>query len=73
MKVDINKLMKYHSEASVDLGAINLCDDEDISSSIEEVMVVNEEVNLEELSLDKTTLELKPLPSSLKYAFLDTQ
>ena len=41
-------------------------------------MVVNEEVNIEELKAKslpsyEPTLELKPLPSSLKYALLDVQ
>ena len=34
-------------------------------------MAINEEVDLEELPLDETTMEPKPLPSSLKYIFLD--
>ena len=72
VKVDINKLMKYRSWASKDLGAIDLCDDQDIDACIEEVMAINEESNFEELPLDESTLELKTLPSTLKYAFLDT-
>ena len=72
MKVDINKLMKYPSRVSKDLGAIHLCDDEDIEACIEEIMAINEEVDFEELPLDKPTLELKPLPSTLKYDFLNT-
>ena len=54
VKVDINKLMNYPLWVFEDLGAIDLCDDE-------------------ELPLVELTLELKPLPSSLKYTFLDTQ
>ena len=57
--------MKYPSCASKELGAINGC--------IEEVMTIDEEANLEELPLDEPTLELKTLPSTLKYAFLDTK
>ena len=71
MKVDINKLMKYPSQAFEDLDAINLCDDEDIEAFIEEVMAINEEANFEEVPLDKPTSELKIVPSTLKYAFLD--
>ena len=73
MKVDINKLMKYPSRASEDMGAIDICDDQDIDACIEKVIAINEEANFEELPLDESTLELKPLSSTLKYAFLDTQ
>ena len=58
---------------SIPLKKRDLYDDEEIEACIEEVMTVNEEVDLEDLSLIKPTLELKPLPSSLKYAFYDTQ
>ena len=73
MKVDITNLIKYPSQASEDLGAIDICDDQDIDACIEKVMTINEETNFEELLLDKSTLELKPLPSTIKYTFLDTQ
>ena len=36
-------------------------------------MIIDEEENFEELPLDKRTLELKTLPSTLKYAFLDEE
>ena len=72
MKVNINKLMKYPSWVSKYLGAIDICDDEEIKARIEEVRSVNEESDLEELPLVEPTLELKPLPSSLQYNFLDT-
>ena len=72
MKVVINKSMKYPSRASEELGVIDLCDDQDIDACIEEVIEMNEEANFEELPLDKSTLELKTLPPTLKYAFLDT-
>ena len=36
-------------------------------------MTINEEANFDELRLDEPTLELKNLPSTLKYAFLDMQ
>ena len=73
MKVDINKLMKYPSRASEDLGAINFADDQDIDACIEEVMMINEEARYEELPMDEPTMELKTLPSTLKYAFLDEE
>ena len=73
VKVNINKLMKYPSQAFEDLGAINLFDDQDIETCIEEVMTVNEGADFEELPLDEPTRELKPLPSTLKYAFLNSQ
>ena len=73
MKVDINKLMKYPSRASEDLGAIDFPDDQDIVACIEEVMIIDEEARFEELPMDKLTLELKMLLSTLKYTFLDEE
>ena len=63
MKVDINKLMKYPSRA----------DDQDIDACVEEVMMIDEEARYEELPMEEPTLELKTLPSTLKYAFLDEE
>ena len=73
VKVNINKLMKYPSQDFEDVGAIDLFDDQDIETCIEEVMTVNEGADFEELPLDEPTEELKPLPSTLKYALLDSQ
>ena len=73
MKVDINKLMKYPSRASDDLGAIDFADDQDIDARVEEVMMIDEEARFEELPIDEPSLELKTLPSTLKYAFLDEE
>ena len=73
VKVNINKLMNYPSQAFEDLGAIDLFDDQDIKTCIEEVMTINEEADFKELPLDEPTGELKPLPSTLKYAFFDSQ
>ena len=73
MKVNIKKLIKYPSQAFQDLGTIDLFDDQDIDACIEEVMMINEEAEFNELSLNEPTLELKPLFSTLKYAYLDTQ
>ena len=72
VKVNINKLMKYPSQAFKDLGAIDLFDDQDIETCIKEVMTINEEADFKELALDEPIEELKPLPSTLKYAFLDS-
>ena len=71
MKVDINKLMKYPSRASEDLGAIYFADDQDINACVEEVIMIDEEARFEELPMDEPSLELKTLPSALKYTFLD--
>ena len=73
VKVDINKLMKYPSRASEDSGAIDFADDQDIDACIEEVMMIDEEARYEELPMNEPTLELKTLPSTLKYAFLDEE
>ena len=73
MKVDINKLMKYPSRASEDLGAIDFADDQDIDACISKVMMVHEEARYDELPMEEPTLELKTLPSTLKYAFVDEE
>ena len=73
VKVYINKLMKYPSQTSEELGAINFSNNQDINACIEEAMTMDKEENFEELPLDEPTLELKTLPSTLKYAFLDTE
>ena len=72
VKVNINKLMKYPLQAFEDLDAIDLFDDQDIETCIEEVMTIKEEADLKELPLDEPIGELKPLPSTLKYVFLDS-
>ena len=71
MKVDINKLMKYPSRASENLGAIDFSEDQDIDACVEEVMMIEEKTRFKELPMDEPTLELKTLPSTLKYTFLD--
>ena len=73
MKVDINKLMKYPSRSSEDLGAIDFADDQDIDACVEEVMMIDEEARYDELPMAEPTLELKTLPSTLKYVFLDEE
>ena len=73
VKVDINKLMKYPSRASEDLVVIDFADDQDIDACVEEVMMIDEEAKFEELPMDEPSLELKTLPSTLKYTFLDEE
>ena len=57
MKVDINKLMKYPSRASEDLGTIDFTNDRDIDAYVEEIMIINEKARIEELPMDESTLE----------------
>ena len=73
VKVDIKKLMKYPSRASEDMGAIDFTGDQDIDACIEEVMMIVEEAKFEELPMEEPSLDLKALPSTLKYAFLDEE
>ena len=73
VKVDINKLMKYPSRASKDLGTIDFADDRDIDACVEEVMMIDKEARYDELPMEEPTLELKTLPSTLKYAFFDEE
>ena len=76
MKVSINKLMRHPSHESDEVGVVDIYEDTEISSCIEETMVAIEDKSFEELEDDpfpsgETTPELKQLPSMLKYAFLD--
>ena len=73
MKVNINKLMKYPSRAAKDLGTIDFANDQEIDACVEEVIIIDEEARYEELPVDEPTLELKTLPSTLKYTFLDEE
>ena len=61
VKVNINKPMKYPSQAFEELGAIDFSDNEDIDACIE-VMIIDKEARFEELPLEEPTLELKTLP-----------
>ena len=70
VKVNVNKLRKYLSQAFKDLGAIDLFDDQDIETCIEEVMTINEEADFNELPLDQPTEELKPLSSQVCFSWL---
>ena len=65
--------MKYPLQASDDLGAIDFADDQDIDACVEEVMMIDEEARFEELPMDEPSLELRTLPSTLKYAFIDEE
>ena len=60
-------------QASENLGTINFSEDQDIDACIKEVTMIHEEARFEELPRDEPTLELKTLPSTLKYAFLDEE
>ena len=73
MKFDNNKLIKYSSRASEDFDNIDFSNDQDIDACIEEVMMINEEARFEELPLEEPTLEIKTLPSTPKYAFLNEE
>ena len=76
MKVSINKLMRHPSHESNEVGAVNIYEDPEISSCIKEMMAAIEDRSFEEPEDDpfpsgETAPEQKPLPSTLKYAFLD--
>ena len=76
MKVSINKLMRHPSHESDEVGAVDIYKDPEISSCIEETMATIEDESFKEPEDDpfpssKTAPERKPLPSTLKYAFLD--
>ena len=78
MKVSINKLMGHPSHEFDEVGALDIYKDPEISSCIEETMSAIEDGSIEEPEDDpfpsnETTPKLKPLPSTLKYAFLDHQ
>ena len=76
MKVSINKLMRHPSHEFDEVGVIDIYEDPEISSCIEETMAVIEDRSFEEPEDDpfpsgEMAPELKPLPSTLKYVFLD--
>ena len=76
MKVSIKKLMGHPSHEFDEVGAIEIYEDTKISSCIEETMAAIEDKSFEEPEDDpfpscEMPPELKPLPSTLKYAFLD--
>ena len=68
--------MRHPSHESYEVGAVDIYEDPEISSCIEETMAAIEDESFEEPEDDpfpssETAPELKPLPSTLKYAFLD--
>ena len=76
MKVSMNKLMRHPSHESNEVGVIDIYEDPEISSCIKETMAAIEDRSFEEPKDDpfpsgETAPELNPLPSTLKYAFLD--
>ena len=76
MKVSINKLMQHPSHESDEVGAVDIYEDPKILNYIEERMAAIEDESFEAPEDDpfpssEMTPELKPLPSTLKYAFLD--
>ena len=76
MKVSINKLIRHPSHESDEVGAVDIYEDPEISSCIKETMAAIEDMSFEEPEDDpfpsgETAPELKLLPSTLKYAFLD--
>ena len=76
MKVSINKLIRRPSHESDEVGTVNIYEDPEISSCIKETMAAIEDRSFEEPEYDPfpsgvTAPELKLLPSTLKYAFLD--
>ena len=64
MKVSINKLMRHPSHESDEVGAVDIYKDPEISSCIEEP-------EDDPFPSGETAPELKLLPSTLKYVFLD--
>ena len=46
---------------------------QDIDACVEEVMMIDKEARYDELPMAEPTLELKTLPSTLKYVFLDEE
>ena len=76
MKVSINKLMWHPSHESDEVGTVDIYEDPEILSCIEETMADIEDKSFNEPKDDpfpcsEMAPELKPLPSTLKYAFLD--
>ena len=68
--------MRHPSHESDEVGTVDIYEDPEISICIEETMAAIEDENFEEPKDDpfpssETALELKPLPSTLKYGSLD--
>ena len=76
MKVSINKLMRHPSHEFDEVGVVDIYEDLEITSCIEETMAAIEDESFEEPEDDpfpsnEMAPKLKPLSSTLKYAFLD--
>ena len=76
MKVSINKLMRHPSHESDEVGVVDIYGNPEITSCIEETMAAIEDESFEEPEDDlfpssKMAPEVKLLPSTLKYDFLD--
>ena len=76
MKVSINKLMRHPSHESNEVGVVDIYENPEITSCIKETMAAIEDESFEEPNDDpfpssKMAPEVKPLPSTLKYDFLD--
>ena len=76
IKVSINKLMRHPSHEFDEVGAIDIYEDTEISSCIVETMASIDDKSFKDPEDDpfpsgETAPELKPLHSTLKYAFLD--
>ena len=76
IKVSINKLMRHPSHESDEVGTVDIYEDPEISSCIEETIAAIDDRSFEEPEDDpfasgEMAPELKLLPSTLKYVFLD--
>ena len=78
LKASIHELMRHPSHESDEVGAIDIYEDPETTSCIKETMAAIEDESIEEFEDDsfpssEMAPELKPLPYTLKYAFLDHQ
>ena len=78
MKVSIIKLMRHPSYESDDVSIDDIYADPEISNCIEKTMATIKDGSFEEAEDDpfpssEMVPKLKPLPSTLKYVFLDHQ
>ena len=76
MKVSISKLMRHPSHEFDEVDIIDIYEDPEILSCTEETMAAIEDESFKEpeddpFSFTDKALELKLLPSTLKYAFID--
>ena len=69
MKVSINKLMRHPSHESHEVGAVDIYEDPETMAAIEDRSF--EEPDDDPFPSGETAPKLKPLPSTLKYSFID--